>query len=79
MGGEGVVDPVDKEDTKVKGGELSANVCLESVILPGRHLRFAGNLQTPRLAFGENSACRTGTVELMKPMPTPDTMRATIK
>ena len=32
----------------------------------------------PRLALGENSFCSTGTVLLMKPMPTPETMRATM-
>jgi hypothetical protein len=32
----------------------------------------------PRVALGLNSACKTGTVELMAPMPMPETIRATI-
>lgn len=36
------------------------------------------DLRMPRVAFGLNSACRTGTVELMMPRPTPDTILPTI-
>ena len=32
----------------------------------------------PRAAFGDTSDWRTGTVLLMKPMPSPETMRAAI-
>lgn len=35
-------------------------------------------IHNPRLAFGENSDWNTGTVELMTPMPHPDTILATI-
>ena len=40
--------------------------------------RWRDDIQRPRVAFGLNSAWKTGTVELMKPMPTPETIRATI-
>jgi hypothetical protein len=37
------------------------------------------NVQSPLVALGLNSDWKTGTVELMKPIPTPDTILATIK
>lgn len=87
VGGEGVVDPVDQEDTEVEGRELGTDVLREKEggLAPVHQVRRNRlhrlryrYLQTPLLDLGLNSACKTGTVELMMPMPTPDTMRPTM-
>lgn len=54
VAGEGIVNPVDKEDAKVQSRQLGANVCLlvsSLFSLDGR-----ANVQTPRLDLGLNSA-----------------------
>jgi hypothetical protein len=76
---EAVVDPVGEEYAKVEGRELHAHIYFRQARLLYSSMEREGtSLQRPRLAFGLNSAWNTGTVELINPIPTPETIRATI-
>ena len=46
-------------------------------VLPKLRVESCAQTYLPREALGENSACKTGTVELMNPIPIPLTMRPT--
>lgn len=72
--GKTIVDPICQENAQVESGQLHANVCYLSEMMDNESKR---DVQSPLVAFGENSDWNTGTVLLMKPIPTPLTIRAT--